>query len=288
MTHASVPARARAAVGHTTAARGSTSQAAPWLKALARAGIGARGVIYVLLAYLALDIALHGSAGVTASSQGALQEVAKQPGGSALLVVLAVGLAAYGLWRLVQAATGKPKPDEKRSAWVRVGWLATAAIYIALCVRAFALASGSSSGGGGASSNPQPWAAKVLRWPAGPELLGLAGAALVIGGVALAIWGLAHKYEKDLRLERLKAGWRRTVKGLGATGEVTRGFLVVLVGSFLLSAAVTDRPSKAKSVDSALKSLGHHAYGAVLIGVVAAGLLCFALYSFAEAHLREL
>jgi uncharacterized membrane protein YidH (DUF202 family) len=255
---------------------------------VARVGLVARGVIYVVLAYLSLDIALHGSSPSQTSGQGALDEVAHQPGGVPLLIVTAVGLAAYAAWRLLQSATGQPGGGQGRSVLKRIGWLGTAIIYSALCVQALDLASGSSSKGSSQASNPRPWAAVVLGWPAGPELLGLAGAALVSVGIALAVWGCAHDHRKELQLERLTTRWQTTVRALAGVGNTARGFLVVLVGAYLLDAAVASKPSKAKSVDAALQSLAHHEYGAILLGVVAAGLLCFGVYSFFEAGLRRL
>jgi hypothetical protein len=277
--------RAFAAAGHLRSAQRRSS---PWFGLVARIGLAARGVIYVVLAYLVLDIALHGNSPAQTSGQGALGEVARQPEGRALLVVMAVGLAAYAAWRLLQAATGQPGGGQDRSILKRVGWLGSAIIYGTLCVAAIGLVSGSSGGGSSETSNPRPWAALVLGWPAGPELLGLAGAVLVAVGIALAVWGVAHDHDKELQLERLPAGWQTTVNALAGVGNAARGFLVVLVGGYLLDAAVASKATKAKSLDAALQSLAHQEYGAVLLGLVAFGLVCFGVYSFFEARLRRL
>lgn len=53
-------------------------------------------------------------------------------------------------------------------------------------------------------------------------------------------------------------------------------------------ASKATKATKAKSVDAALQSLAHQEYGAVLLGVVAFGLVCFSVYSFFEAGLRRL
>jgi len=265
----------------------ATVASRPWFKFVCRVGIGARGAIYLLLAYLALDISLHGSSPNQTDAQGALQEVARQPAGVWLLSVLAGGLAAYGLWRLVQSITGQPSAAQSHGAVKRFGWLAIAVVYLGLCVRAVELVRGRSSSTS-AASNPRPWAARVLGWPHGPQILGAVAVGLMIAGVALAIWGFAHDCDKDLRLGRLPAGWRAAVRALNGIGNLARGFLLALVGGYLLHASVDGKASQAKSVDSALLALTGHSYGAVLIGVVAAGLFCFAVYSFADAGLRRL
>jgi len=203
-----------------------------------------------------------------------------------LLSVLAGGLAAYGLWRLLQAVTGQPSPPESHAVGKRLAWLAIAVVYVGLCARAVELVAGRSSGAS-VSSNPRPWAAMVLGWPGGAEILGVLAVGLMAGGLGLAIWGFFHDYDKDLHLERLTAGWRATVRAFAGIGGLARGFLLALVGGYLLNAALLSSASHAKSVDSSLQALTHHFYGAVLIGFVAAGLLCFAIYSFADARLRS-
>lgn len=286
MSALSLTGRLRKALGETREAerRAGQVEGYQWFRWLARGGLCSRGLIYLLLAYLALDIALHGSAPAATSSEGALQEVAAQPGGRGLLVALTAGLAAYGLWRLAQAVTGKEKPAVTRSIAVRAGWLWIAGLYIVLCVHAVVLTAGGSPGG----SRPQAWAARALGWPGGQVLLGAVGVGALAGGVALAVWGIVHDYERQLQLGRLRPAWCRAVKVLGAAGDAARGFLVGMVGVYVLAAAADDRPSQVKTVDLALRSLAHHHDGAVLIGVVASGLLCFALYSLCEAALRQL
>lgn len=255
-------------------------------RALARVGIAARAVIYLILTWLAADIAALGRAPSQTSGTGALEEVARQSGGTVLLAVLAGGLASYGLWRVVQAVATRPRAHKGRVDTERVGWLSIAAVYFFLAGQASALIAGDSTGSG--SSEPRPLVARVLLWPAGPELIGLVGLALVVGGGSLAVWGVLHRYERQLDLRAMGGHWRNFVIVVGAIGEVTRGLLVAAVGSLLIAAAVEDSPSTAKSVDQALRSLAQHRFGAVVVGLVAAGLLSFAIYSFFESRLRKL
>lgn len=260
----------------TASARGHA-----WVRTFARVGIAARGVIYMVLSYLAFDIARHGNAPAQTTSTGALQEVGHRTGGSALLILLAVGLGSYALWRLFDAVANR------EGALRRLGSVAIAIIYFGLLARAVELAIGHQASGG-ASANPQPMVSKALGWPGGKEIVGLGGAALLIAGVALALWGVFHRYAKSLAMERVSRGWRRIVRTLGALGDMARGFLMALVGAYLIGTAATNNSLQAKGIDQALKSLVHHSYGALLIGAVALGLLCFGLYSFCEARLRRL
>lgn len=255
----------------------------------ARVGLVTRGILYLILGALAFDVAVHGSSPAPTDAEGALQELARRSGGNALLVAVAVGLGAYAGWRLLEAASPSG-PDGRSGLLERLGRLGIAVVYGGLCAQAVEILSGASQGGSSSSSvdNPQPWAARVLRWPAGPELLGLVGAALVVAGGALALWGVFHDHNKELHLDRLSARARRAVRLLGGVGNTARGFLLALVGVYLLDAAVVSDAAKAKSLDAALQSLARQAYGAVIIGIAAAGLVCFGLYSLCEARLRRL
>ncbi len=110
------------------------------------------------------------------------------------------------------------------------------------------------------------------------------GAALLGAGVGLGVWGVFHRYEKSLAMERVSAPWRATIKVLGAFGDLARGSVLVLVGLYLIEAAVTADPAQAKSVDQALRTLVHHHFGALALGAIALGLLSFSLFSFADAR----
>jgi len=116
----------------------------------------------------------------------------------------------------------------------------------------------------------------------------LGGVALIIAGVGLGLWGIFHPYPTRLDLGQVTRGWRRTIQALGALGDLARGFLLALVGAYLMGTATSDNPSQAKGIDQALKALVGHYYGAILIGFVALGLLCFGLFSFFDARLRRL
>ena len=252
-----------------------------WVRTAGRIGIASRGVIYLLLAYLAFDIARHGSAPAQTSSTGALQELEARTGGKLLLVVLAIGLGCYAAWRLFDAYTGA------NGAMRRFSSLAVGIIYGVLCVRAVELVVGHSAGGG-ASSNPEPWVAKVMGWSGGTVAIEVVGAGLVAAGVGLAAWGVFHRYDKNLALERVSRPWKTPIRILGGFGDLARGSLIALFGVYLIAAAVTANPTQAKSVDQTLLALVHHPFGALAIGAIALGLMSFGIFSFFDARLRRL
>ena len=122
-------------------AKGDDVARSPQFEWLARAGLVARGVIYAIIGVLAIKLAL-GDGGKTTNQQGALETIAKQPFGKALLILMAVGLAGYAIWRLVRAAIGHG-PEASDDAKERVAGLASGIAYALLCVTAVSILIGS-------------------------------------------------------------------------------------------------------------------------------------------------
>ena len=60
-----------------------------------------------------------------------------------------------------------------------------------------------------------------------------------------------------------------------------------LIGYGLIKAAIDYNPKKAVGLDGALRKLAHASYGPVLLGIVAAGFVVFAIYSMADARYRK-
>ncbi|MER6899542.1 DUF1206 domain-containing protein, partial [Amycolatopsis sp. NPDC000740] len=82
-------------------ARGEKTDAA---QLLGRAGMACYALVHLILAYLAVRVAF--GSGEQTDQKGALREVGSTMFGQVLLWVLASGLAAFGLWQFLMAATG--------------------------------------------------------------------------------------------------------------------------------------------------------------------------------------
>src|SRR5436190_23325782 len=146
-------------------------------EAFARVGFVARAVIYGIVGVLAVKLAV-GAGGKATDQSGALKTIADQPFGKVLLILVAIGLAGYALWRLLHALLGHG-PEDSDSTFDRVAALGSGIVYAVLCAAAVEILLGS----GGGSENAKKTAAGVLGWPGGPGLVGLAGGVLVGGAV---------------------------------------------------------------------------------------------------------
>ena len=268
----------------TTSAHGNARQAAAsgTLKRGARVGLAARGLVYVLIGLLAAQVA--SGASERADQQGALQKIADQPFGRVLLWLVAVGFAAYGLWRLGEAAWGRrDESDEKKRTVKRVESLASGLFYLLFCATALRFAAG-----GGGSGRQRSLTVRLLDAPGGTTLLIVIGVVVVGIGIALAWRGLKTDFERHLNHGSMSAQTYGVVRRLGQGGYLARGVVFSLVGVLVVKAALDHDPEKAGRLDVALHSVAAAPFGTALLYAAAAGLACFGAYSFAEARYRRL
>jgi hypothetical protein len=71
-------------------------------------------------------------------------------------------------------------------------------------------------------------------------------------------------------------------------GCVARAVVFVLIGVFLLKAAVLSSAKQAKGLDAVFRSVASSAYGSWLLAGLASGLVCYGLYCLLEARYRDL
>lgn len=277
LTSGAAPAPVRRA--QQTGSDFTRSHAYEWL---ARAGMMARAVTYAIVGVLAVKLAL-GDGGKATDQQGALKAVARQPFGEALLILLAAGLFGYAAWRLTRAAIGHGREgsDDAKS---RVSGAISGLMYGALFVTALRIVLGSGAG----SNNPDQATGGVLGWPGGPWLVGLAGLVVIGAGLDEGRKGITKRFCEKSRTDQMGDALRRFFTVAGVAGHLARMVVFALIGYFLVKAALDFDPDKAVALDGALAKLGNASYGPVLLGVVAAGLLAFAVYAALDARYRRI
>lgn len=258
-----------------------------WIQTLGRVGLVSYGVVNLLIAWLAAQIALTGGGGQDADKSGALKTLAGQPFGAVLLWILAIGLAALAVWQLAEAIWGyRYVSDQRKRTLKRVVAAIEAVVFAAFAVSAAQVAVGSSSGSGG-GGEPSSLTARVLELPGGQVLVGLIG--LVIVGVSAAVvrHGLAKKFLEDLDLRSAPARDRTVTTRLGQAGYAALGVVYGIIGILVVVAAVNYDPEQATGLDGALQTLAGQPFGVGLLLVVAAGLACFGGFCFADARYRR-
>jgi hypothetical protein len=247
-------------------------------------GWAAKGVVYLTLAYLVLQMAF-GSSSEEASTTGALQFIASQTPGKIALVVLGLGLLAYAVGRILEVTT-LAGPGIETKDKVEAGVLA--AIYTALAITAFGIVGiGGGGGGGGGGGKEKQGSAFLLGLPGGRWIVGALGLAVIAFGAFQAYKGIQQKFLPTLRTGEMSSGLRAATTKIGTAAYVTKGLILALLGYFFISSAVKYDPQEAKGLDAALQEVAQESWGTVVLALVALGLLAYAAFAFLESRYRR-
>ncbi|MBW3662796.1 MAG: DUF1206 domain-containing protein [Actinobacteria bacterium] len=253
------------------------------LERLARAGLAGRGLLYAVLAVLAAQVVLGGSRGSgNASAQGAIEAIAKQPFGRALLIALTVAFAAYAVWRAVQAYRG-PREERDLPAWaMRVAFAFRALLYTGLAL----LTAREAVGAGGGTSSERSVTRTVLEWTGGAWIV--AGVGVVVLGIAAyqGYQAISRSFLEDLEERRIGDATRAWLEPLGSAGHAGRALGFGLVGAFIVHSALTF-DSGGVGLDGALRELSGTAHGPWLVGAVALGFGLYGAFLLAMVRYAE-
>jgi len=252
----------------------------PFVTIIARVGFAASGIMHLLMGYIAVRIALHH--GGESDQSGAFAQLTKLPGGTIVLWVTVVGMAALALWLLLQASLGIGSSSKKR--WVRsLISVGKAAAYLALAwtALAFVLHRPSSS-----TSTTRHASGTILSLPGGQTLLIIVGLATAGMGGYFIYKGARQKFRDDIQLRGRRSDL--AVIALAMTGYIAKGIAIIAVGVLFIVAAIKINPQDASGLDGALKSLAGLPYGQAILIIIGLGLMAYGLYSFARARLARL
>jgi hypothetical protein len=266
------------AEGKQQARRASNSA---WLERLVRVGLVAYGVVHLLVAWLALQLAFGDHAG-PANQQGALHALARQPYGRMLLWVVALGFFALALWQLTQALWGHTREDDAKRAMKRLGSAGKAVVYTAIGVSAVKIAAGS-----GSSSKSQALTARLMSAPFGRLLVAAIGVAIIVVAAVHIKRAVTTSFTKDLEGRATSGSTGTTVVRLGQAGYLAQGVAFAVLGFLFVWAGWTYDAKKTGSLDAALNTLLDAGVGPWLLVVVALGIGCFGLYCFAWARYAD-
>jgi hypothetical protein len=243
---------------------------------LARLGIASRGLVWLVVGVLGVALLLGRS--TRTDQQGALRAIADRPFGEGLLVVLAVGFAGYAASLLLSAAVGHQRSGSRTAARLESAGKAVVYVLLAGLVVRF-LADGQRQKG-----DPTPsLTARLMGVPAGRWLVGVVGLAVVGVGVALAVRAFQGKHAEKIESWKVPDGRARLAVRVGTVGQAGRALVLVLVGGFVVVAALTEDPRKAKGLDGALHTLVRQPLGTAVVAVAVVGMLAYAVWSFVEA-----
>ena len=258
------------------------------METLARFGYVAKGFVYAAIGVLAL-LAAFTTGGKTTGTSGALQTISNQPFGQILLILIAIGLVGYVIWRLIQAVNDpENKGTDAKGIFSRLGYAFSGLAYAGVAFNAALLAFGNNSGSSGGSSSKQNWTATVMQQPFGRWLVGIAGALIIGIGFYRIYCAYKTKFHKKLNLSELSAKQEKWLVNISRFGIAARGVVFVMIGFFVIEAAKNYNPQNVKGLDGALLTLAQQPYGKVLLALMALGLIAYAVYLCLQARYRNI
>ena len=263
----------------------ASAEVAPWIERMARVGYVAKGVLYATVGVLAAQAAF-GDGGRTTDIRGALGSVLRAPFGRAMLVVIALGLAGYAAWRVVQGvADPERRGTSAKGLALRGSYLLRGVVHagIALTALRVAMGSGSSEGGGERSER---WTGRALEAPGGEALVWAVGAGIVAYGLYQLYRAYAAKLSRELDLGRLSADTGRWMIAVCRVGIGARGVVFALLGVLFLRAATRHDAQQAGGLADSLATLG--GIGRWPLGLVAIGLVAYGAYELVNAKYRRI
>jgi len=261
----------------------------PGITIVGRVGWFAKGLVYLVAGVLALMVALRslgwkqGDSG-EASPTGAIKEVAHHDFGGPALVILGVGLIVYALWRLISAIM--PGSHEMKIAVLRVAYVISAIMYATFAITAFQVVGESASDPDG-NSKVTDLSRSIMKNGFGRVLIGVVGAVLIGAGIYRANKGRQEDVTQELDMTGMSAPRREWTRRLGSIGEIGRGVALLLIGFFLIRAAISYDAEQATGLDGALRRAAEHGWSRILVIVVAIGFVCYGAFCLATFTRRR-
>jgi hypothetical protein len=261
---------------------GREAEQSDWLDRAARVGLVAYGAVYLLIAWLAVQLAL-GDRSESASPSGALHELAQQPFGRIMVWAVAVGMLLLVVWRLVEAAFGYREERGSKRLRKRVVSGLRAGVYAVLGATAVRVAVGS-EGAEGSTRSSRGLTARLLDLPGGRWIVVTVGLG-VIGYAGVVAWtGWKEKFAENLETQGKLGNSGAAYLVLGKVGHLAKGAVFAAVGALICYAGFTHQPKQSGGLDQTMQKVLQQPFGPYLLIAVAVGLACYGLFVLAWAR----
>jgi len=255
-------------------------QQSDWIDRAARIGLITYGLVHLVLAWLAVQLALGDNEG-SADSQGAVQQLNEQSYGQAIVWAVAVGMFLLALWQGIEAIFGYREERGFTRVRKRVTAAGKAVVYVVIGVAAVHAATGSTSSG---KNGTDSTTAQVMDWPGGQAIVCAVGLALMGIGGYLILRAFTEKFAKHINAEGKSGETGKAYLWFGKVGYTAKGVTFGIVGGLFLYAGLTHEAKKSGGLDEALHKVLQQPFGPFLLGLIALGLACYGLFCFARAR----
>jgi len=261
-------------------ATGRQAHDSEWIDRAARIGLIAYGIVHLVIAWLAIQLALGDREG-SADSQGAVQQLKEQPFGEALVWAVGIGMFLLAVWQGLESIFGYRDEEGFTQVRKRLTAAGKAIAYVVIGITAVHAATGSSSSGKNGSDS---WTAKIMDWPGGQAIVCLIGLGIIGAGAYLVHRAWTEKFAKHINAEGKSGETGKAYLWFGKAGYTAKGVTFGIIGSLFLYAGLTHEANKSGGLDQALHKVLQQPFGPFLLVLIALGLACYGLFCFARAR----
>ena len=248
------------------------------LDVVARSGFAVMALLHIIVGAIAIALAF-GQPG-EAEATGAIEQLAANPWGPAILWACVVACTGLGLWQLSEATVrARHLPRKERlGKLVSSGFLAVAYGSVGLTFAGFAVGLRGDSG-----DTTRDFSTALLNTPFGLPVLVALGLTIMGVGVYFVAKGLRRGFKEELfHFDGTRRG--RLIDSLGVTGHVAKGIALNLAGLLFVIAAAKHSPQESTGLDGSLKALRDHPFGPYLLVAIGAGFICYGVFALVRAR----
>ena len=248
------------------------------LDVVARSGFAVMALLHIVIG--AIAVALVFGAPGQAEPTGAIEQLAANPWGPAVMWAGFIACAGLSLWQLSEATLrARHLPRRQRlGKLVSSGFLSIAYGSVGLSFAGFALGNRGDSG-----DSTRDFSTVVVHSPFGGPVLVALGLTIIGIGVYFVVKGVGKKFKEELgRFEGARRG--HLISGLGVAGHIAKGLALILTGLLFVIAAATNDPGSSTGLDGSLKALQDHPYGPALLLAIGAGFIAYGAFALLRAR----
>ncbi|MGB3774315.1 MAG: DUF1206 domain-containing protein [Leeuwenhoekiella sp.] len=250
-------------------------------KKLARFGMFSKGAVYAIIGVLTAMAAFN-LGGSKSGNSNALEFLSGQPFGKFLLGALALGLLAYAFYRIYEAINGPGDSWGEAKGFVkRSGYIISGLFYGSLGFTAGKMVLGSGSGSGSGSM-----VSSIMSKPYGPYLIGFVALCIAGKGIFQIYKAYSGKFREDVNESDLSSKEQEALVKAGKVGFTSRGIVSLIVAFLLFKVAIGSGGSGNGKV--AAFDFLQNTFGAWVMGLVALGLVAYAIYMFIQAKYPQI
>ena len=259
-----------------------------WIERYARCGYAAKGIIYGSAGLLALFEVFGLSKDETVvGATGVIREIAAQPFGLVLSILLAISLMGYVIWRFIQAFLD---PEHNSSCNItdivrRLGYACSGLVYASIAYSVIEILTEEAQEG---DRTADDWALIVMNQPMGRLLVGAAGLVFFFIGCYYFYRAIKAEFRKRFKRHKMSDVEKTWASIVGRVGIAARGVVYVVIGISAIRAAWDYDAEKVRTTEEALEFFNNNPTNEIVLGTLGFGFIAYGIHMAFQTKYRSI